>query len=240
MLAQPTAARFILDKLWKEFVSPEPDKAQIERMANDFRASGYDIGQALSELFLSDAFWAESNRGSLVKSPVDLVVGTLRQFDFGYSDATPFALKSAQLGQNLLMPPNVKGWPGQNDWINASTLLERKRFSEQLFRAAEPKADPLMMAAGMNGQTQTGGSTPGAVGSGGVIKIGQAKSDVTFNAQRWLARYGGYPDRVPSDALKTDLANVLLEVPTTQTIAKGTVGLAYVRALTQDPAYQLK
>lgn len=240
LLAQPAAARFILDKLWKEFVSPEPDKAQIERMAKDFRASGYDIGQALSELFLSDAFWADSNRGSLVKSPVDLVVGTLRQFDFGYSDATPFALKSAQLGQNLLMPPNVKGWPGQNDWINASTLLDRKRFTEQLFRAAELKTNPSMMAANMNGQTQQAGSATGAAGQGGVIKIGQAQSDVTFNAQRWLARYGGYLDRVPSDALKTDLANVLLEVPATQTIANGTVGLAYVRALTQDPAYQLK
>lgn len=51
LLAQPAAARFILDKLWKEFVSPEPDQAQIERMAQDFRASGYDIGQALSALF---------------------------------------------------------------------------------------------------------------------------------------------------------------------------------------------
>lgn len=240
LLAQPAAARFILDKLWKEFVSPEPDQAQIERMAQDFRASGYDIGQALSALFLSDAFWAEGNRGSLIKSPVDLVVGSLRQFDFGYSDAMPFALKSAQLGQNLLLPPNVKGWPGQNDWINGSTLLERKRFTEQLFRAAEPKTNPSMMAAAMNGQAQPGGSAKGAAGSGGVIRVGQAKSEVTFNAERWLARYGGYPDRVPSERVKTELANVLLEVPATQTIASGTVGLAYVRALTQDPAYQLK
>ena len=70
--------------------------------------------------------------------------------------------------------------------------------------------------------------------------MGQAQSEVTFNAERWLARYGGYPDRVPSDRVKTELANVLLEVPAMQTIASGTVGLAYVRALTQDPAYQLK
>lgn len=238
LLAQPAAARFIMGKLWKEFVSPEPDQAQIERMAAHFRASGYDIAQALSELFSSDAFWAEINRGTLIKSPVDLVVGTLRQFDVDYSDATPFVLKSAQLGQNLLLPPNVKGWPGQNDWINASTLLERKRFTEQLFRAAAPQTDSPLMAAGMNGLNGTMQKS-GSVG-GGVIRIGQAQTDVTFNAARWLARYGGFPDRVPSEALKSDLAKVLLQVPATQTIAAGTVGLGYMRALTQDPAYQLK
>lgn len=135
LLEQPAAARFIVRKLWKEFVSPVPDEAQFERIAQRFRGSGYDIATAVKELLLTDAFWAEANRGSLVKSPVDLVVGTVRQFDFSYTDITPFALKAAQLGQNLLVPPNVKGWPGHNEWITATTLLERKRFTEQLFFA---------------------------------------------------------------------------------------------------------
>ena len=77
------------------------------------------MATALKALLLTDAFWLDANRGSLVKSPADLVVGTVRQFNFHTTDALPFALQSAQLGQNLLAPPNVKGWPGQNDWINA-------------------------------------------------------------------------------------------------------------------------
>ncbi|WP_258401627.1 DUF1800 domain-containing protein, partial [Burkholderia multivorans] len=41
------------------------------------------------------------------------------------------------LGQNLFYPPNVKGWPGGAMWINSTTLLARKQFVEQLFRATE-------------------------------------------------------------------------------------------------------
>lgn len=266
LLEQPAAARFIVGKLWKEFVSPVPDKAEVERIARHFRASGYDIGAALGDLLRSDAFWAERNRGSLIKSPVDLVVGTLRQFDVSYTDATPFALKSAQLGQNLLVPPNVKGWPGQNDWINASTLLERKRFTDQLFRAVEHKAGPDMAAPAMGAESRARDDVPamrpmqqmqaefacGQAGQGGnqqalrllgrdgIIKLAQGMASITFNPDRWLAPYGGFADREPSDEVKAMLAQTLLPVPATQTIASGTVGVAYLRALTLDPAYQLK
>ncbi|SFB95426.1 Uncharacterized conserved protein, DUF1800 family [Polaromonas sp. OV174] len=265
LLEQPEAARFIVGKLWKEFVSPQPDNAQIERIAQRFRASGYDIGVALNELLLSDAFWADSNRGSLIKSPVDLVVGTVRQFDFSYSDAMPFVLKAAQLGQNLLVPPNVKGWPGQNDWINATTLLERKRFTEQLFRAVEFKGQSAMAPGGRTAdeavtsmatmrplrqmQAEFAGGQSGAgsnqqalrlLGREGVIRVAQGLATISFDPERWLAQYGGAADREPSDELKARLAQTLLALPATQTIASGTVGVAYLRNLTLDPAYQLK
>ncbi|MGH6641026.1 MAG: DUF1800 domain-containing protein [Polaromonas sp.] len=270
LLEQPAAARFIVGKLWKEFVSPVPDDAQLERIAQRFRASGYDIGTALNELLLTDAFWAESNRGSLIKSPVDLVVGTVRQFGFSYTDVMPFALKAAQLGQNLLAPPNVKGWPGQNDWINATTLLERKRFTEQLFRAVELKGEskmaPIAMGPGgrlmdeaansmismrplrqmqaefAGGQTGQGGNQQALrlLGRDGIMRVAEGLAKITFDPDRWLAQYGGFTDREPSDELKTRLTQTLLAVPPTQTIANGTVGVAYLRSLTLDPAYQLK
>ncbi|MFC5520194.1 DUF1800 domain-containing protein [Polaromonas jejuensis] len=269
LLEQPAAARFIVGKLWKEFVSPVPDNTQVERIARRFRASGYDIGMALNELLLTDAFWAEGNRGSLIKSPVDLVVGTVRQFDFSYTDVMPFALKAAQLGQNLLVPPNVKGWPGQNDWINATTLLERKRFTEQLFRAVELKGESKMapVAMGPGGrlieessaipaqrpmqrmQAEFAGGQAGRgsnqqalrlLGRDGIMRVAEGMAKITFDPDRWLAQYGGYTDREPSDELKARLAQTLLAVPATQTIANGTVGVAYLRSLTLDPAYQLK
>jgi hypothetical protein len=81
----------------------------------------------------------------LVKSPIELVVGALRQFDMKPIEATPFAVAAAGMGQNLFAPPNVKGWPGQETWINASTLLARKQFLERLFRGEE--SSPRMLGA---------------------------------------------------------------------------------------------
>lgn len=205
LLEQPAAARFITAKLWREFVSPHPEAAQIDAIAGRFRSNGYEIGALIRDLLLSDAFWADSNRGSLVKSPVELVVGAVRQFGLAPADTLPMVRKAAQLGQNLLMPPNVKGWPGYTDWIDATRLLERKRFAEQIFRAAEP------MAA----QQQPW-------------------------AERFLAAYGGHPDREPDAAVQGRLAVVMLPVAATQPIASGTVGVAWLRSLMLDAAYQLK
>ncbi len=58
----------------------------MRRVAWGFRNSGYEIKTALRELLLSWAFWAQENRGALVKSPVDWVVGSLRQFGFQVAD----------------------------------------------------------------------------------------------------------------------------------------------------------
>lgn len=243
MLGQSAAARFLVGKLWLEFVSPTHDEVQVERIAQLFRQSGYDIGSALRELFLTKAFWAESNRGSLIKSPVDLVVGTVRQFNFSYTEVAPFALKAAQLGQDLLVPPNVKGWPGQNDWINATTLLERKRFTEQLFRAVELKGESKMapIAMGPGGRVLALSAVSAASpGRDGIMRVAEGMARITFNPDQWLASYGGHADREPSDELKSQLGQVLLAVPATHSIAIGTVGVAYLRTLTLDPAYQLK
>ena len=267
LLEQPAAATFIARKLWLEFVSPTPDSAVVERVARQLRSSDYNIGAALAELLLSDAFWADGNRGSLVKSPVDLIVGSVRQFDVSYADVTPFVLKIAQLGQNLLTPPNVKGWPGQNAWISTTTLLERKRFTAQLFRAVESgsalktptaalepdirsmsePASPMPVMKSMQAEFAGGaagqGSNPQAIrlmGPAGALRVADALATIKFDPEPWLARYGGHADQVPSDALKTRLSHVLLALPATHSIADGTVGVAYLRSLTLDPAYQLK
>lgn len=263
MLTQPACGQFIVTKLWQEFVSPTPDAKEVKRIAQRFSQNNYAISGALVDLLTTQAFWDASNRGSLIKSPVDLVVGTVRQFGFSYSDVMPFVLKTAQLGQNLLMPPNVKGWPGHIDWINTTTLLERKRYTEQLFRTVELKSNgqPMDMMrpaemrrnelrAGMRAEVRADmaqGSNPQAtnkmlnlIGREGIIRVAQSMATVSFDPDKFLGAYNGYTDREPTNEVKMTLAGVLLASDATQNIANGTVGIAYLRTLTLDPAYQLK
>lgn len=141
LLAQPAVSEFIVKKLWREFVSPDAElpahKAEIRRIAANFRNARYDIKFALRDIFTSPRFYAIENRAALIKSPVELVVGTVRQFDIHYSDPLPFSFVTAGLGQNLFAPPNVRGWPGGEVWINSTSLLARKQFVERLFRVDE-------------------------------------------------------------------------------------------------------
>jgi len=156
LLAQPGTSLFVTTKLWREFVSPEPDAAEVQRVAQIFRGQDHDIKAVMRALLLSTAFWAAENRGTLVKSPVELVVGTLRQFELSPVAATPFAIAVAGMGQNLMSPPNVKGWPGGEVWINSSTLLARKQFLDRLVRSSEARlpggapamgSPPIMLSA---------------------------------------------------------------------------------------------
>src|SRR5439155_21421373 len=84
LLAKPQTAEFITRKLWREFVSPDVDEAEVRPIASRFRDSRYDIKVALYALLTSDAFYAKENRGVLVKSPAISFVGAS-----GRSDLNP-------------------------------------------------------------------------------------------------------------------------------------------------------
>lgn len=172
LLARPETAEFIVSKLWREFVSTEPDRAEVRRIAGLFRSSGYDIKTALRELLVSDAFYAPRNRGNLVKSPVDLVVGTLRQFRMAVADPLPYVLTAGRLGQDLFAPPNVKGWPGGDAWINATTLLSRRQFLENVFRGSELGLQPAMQM---------------------VAITGNRPNDLQFDEVAWFRQFDGRP-----------------------------------------------
>ena len=152
LLAQPATAEFIVAKLWREFVSPTPDAAEIKRIARMFRDNRYNIKVALRALLTADAFYAAQNRAALIKSPVDLIVGTMRQFRFETGDVAPLVLASRQLGQDIFAPPNVKGWPGRRS-------LDQQRdaaAAQAVARTAIPRAGAA--ARGHADDTNGGGA----------------------------------------------------------------------------------
>ena len=219
LLAQPATAQYVAARLWREFVSPQPDAAQLERVARVFRASGYDIRSALRALFMTEAFWSSANRGALIQSPVELVIGTLRQFDVGYGDPLPFVLLLRALGQDIFSPPNVKGWPGGEAWINSNTLLVRKQFLERLFRVEETRV--VMREPAMREKVDT--LKPGA------RRFMVALSEIEFSGRAWLKPFEGREAMLP--------LVLLAAAPVGQPAGEG---LDIVRALVADPVYQLK
>ncbi|WP_233849757.1 DUF1800 domain-containing protein [Paraburkholderia sp. HD33-4] len=244
LLARPETATFVTTKLWREFISDTPDPARVEPIASQFRVSGYDIKVALRGLFLSDAFWSDDNRGVLVKSPVEFVIGALRGFDVGYDDTAPFASQIRALGENLFYPPNVKGWPGGASWINSSTLLARKQFVEQLFRATESTGAPRMNGAA-SAKGAASGARPSLAASQAspplqrvMARTGQG--GVRFDIANWLAHYNASPAAKPGLSAELQLQHAVLPFTPVDAIATDSTASAYLEALLMDPAYQLK
>ncbi|WIM13156.1 MAG: putative SIGNAL PEPTIDE PROTEIN [Enhydrobacter sp.] len=135
LLRHPRTAETIVEKLWREFVSFTPGPAEVKHLAAVFRGNNYEMKPLLRALFLSPAFRDPANRGALIKSPVELIVGTVHVFGLPVPDPTPLVRMTAGLGQALFAPPNVKGWPGGESWITTSTLLLRQQFLRRLIEA---------------------------------------------------------------------------------------------------------
>ena len=153
-LEQPQVARYLAGKLWREFVSDEPEQDELARLAEAFRRNNYEIGTLLRDLFLTPQFWAPENRGVLIKSPVELLVGTTRLFNLPIEDSMHLIGVARRIGQDLFDPPNVKGWPGGTRWITTSTLLDRNQVLHRMIRGHErghPQGmDEMTQAQGMN------------------------------------------------------------------------------------------
>ncbi len=125
ILKQPATAEFMARKLWTFFAYEDPDDSIIEALGAVFRESDHDVKTVLGAMFLSDAFYGDRARFTHVKSPVELLVGTLRALEIPVVDATTLCRQLRTMGQDLFQPPNVKGWDGGLTWINTSTLFDR-------------------------------------------------------------------------------------------------------------------
>jgi uncharacterized protein (DUF1800 family) len=157
ILAHPGVSEFIVAKLWRSFISPKPEAAEVRRLARIFRKHNYEIKPLMRALFMSKAFRAPRNRGVLVKSPVDLLVGTVHVTGIAPNRFDLLPKFSRRLGQDLLNPPNVKGWPGGNSWITSSTLILRQRLLLRMMRQSNRRMmnDDMSGMQGMSGYRLT-------------------------------------------------------------------------------------
>ncbi len=150
-------SEYICRRLYRFFVYYDIDATTeaniITPLALTMVANNWNIQPVLNQLFKSQHFFDMANRGVYIKSPYDLVIGTLRTFNLNYNiaDTTNFdaqysvwkhfnnnVLVSLEQSQGLM--PNVSGWPAfyqspsfHEYWINSSTTQKRFTFLERIF-----------------------------------------------------------------------------------------------------------
>jgi len=127
LLNQSETSEFITRKFWKNYVSDfNFNNEEIEDIAKTFKSSDYDIKTLLRSTLSTKSFWSTQNRATIVKSPIDFIIGTIRSTGRLPDTWPSIPNELATLGQNIFEPPNVAGWPGGGDWIVPSRLLMRR------------------------------------------------------------------------------------------------------------------
>ena len=125
---QPACAKFLAEKLWKYYVAPEIPADVLDLLTEQWRDHDLDTGWLVRTMLASRAFHASSSIFSLIKSPVDYVVGVIRAVS-GRPDPREMDTACSLMGQELFEPPGVQGWKGGSAWIHTSAWLERTKFA---------------------------------------------------------------------------------------------------------------
>ena len=140
ILEQPACPRFIARHLYNFFVADEPpvsawqvesplNPEAIEILAGALVESDFEIKPVLRTLFNSKFF--KDSMYSKVKSPVEVIVGTLRATGelLGPDPRlVPFGQYPEYMGQGLHNPPSVEGWHSGKEWVNTGSVVKRINF----------------------------------------------------------------------------------------------------------------
>jgi uncharacterized protein (DUF1800 family) len=154
LFEQEEVSRFICRKFYRFFVyhtiDDSTEQQVIAPLAALFRKEKYEVKPVLQTLLSSEHFFDAGNRGSMIKSPVDLTIGLCREFKVSFADvATDYMGSYNQweiirnqaniLQQNIGDPPNVAGWQAyyqepQYDklWISSDTLPKRNQLTDRM------------------------------------------------------------------------------------------------------------
>lgn len=152
IFAQEEVARFICRKLYRFFVfyiiDANTEEQIIIPLAKLLVKNNYEIKPVLVTLLSSRHFFDAAIRGTMIKSPVDLCVGLIREYNISLYEPDDLLAnygmyefirsQAAAMQQNIGDPPNVAGWAAYYQapefyklWINSDTLPKRNLFSDR-------------------------------------------------------------------------------------------------------------
>ena len=152
ILRQEKTALFVVRKIYRWFVQAEisatVENDIIRPLAATFRKT-YDIKPVLLQLFSSNHFFENQLIGSQIKSPLDLIVGTLAYFNQPLPDPVSdritydlftqyMAARAKEQQMEVFDQATVFGWRPYYDtdfyklWINSTTLALRGTFTNAI------------------------------------------------------------------------------------------------------------
>ncbi len=153
IFATNEAAKFFCRKIYKWFVyydiSDDVETNVITPLADILRNNNYDVKPMLAALFKSDHFFDTTIQACYIKTPFDILTGTLREFDAsippyidyvnGYPLFNSIYSSAAGMQMDLLQPPDVSGYtPYVQDpmnyelWVNSNSLPRRADYTDSL------------------------------------------------------------------------------------------------------------
>ncbi|MGZ5437090.1 MAG: DUF1800 domain-containing protein [Pyrinomonadaceae bacterium] len=126
----PSTAKFIATKLARRFVSDEPPKSLVDRVAQTYTKTDGDTREMLRTIFLSPEFNSSEAYRAKIKRPFELAISAVRTLGADTNGGPQFHQWIARMGQPLYGFQTPNGYSDvAEDWVNTGALLERMNFA---------------------------------------------------------------------------------------------------------------
>ncbi len=137
LLRQEACANFLAGKLCQAFVGPNVPEEAVKDFAKVLRDKELHIGRSLEVLLASRLFYDPRFRGTKIRSPIAFLLWMARSME-GYMAPRVLYQEAAKLGQRLLDPPDVGGWPQGKAWLAEAPWILRARLASRIGRGQKP------------------------------------------------------------------------------------------------------
>jgi uncharacterized protein (DUF1800 family) len=135
----PSTAKFISRQLARHFVADNPPEALVDRMAQTFTRTDGDLRAVLETMFKSPEFFSEGAWEAKIKSPLEMVVSTVRAMGGEVNDTYALVQKIAEMGEPLYGKLEPNGYPDTGDaWLSAAGIMARMNFPAALANGQVP------------------------------------------------------------------------------------------------------
>ncbi|MDQ2756976.1 MAG: DUF1800 domain-containing protein, partial [Actinomycetota bacterium] len=141
LAAHQAAGPHLLGRWWSSLVSSsEPVPTGVQRRALAAYGPRRDLASLLQALLTDPE--VEALPPSLVRAPVDWLVGAARTLHLSFDDALAGRAVEAlrALGQEPFAPPNVGGWPAGRAWLSTGAAETRMATAGWLAGLADLEA----------------------------------------------------------------------------------------------------
>lgn len=172
LAAHPATMHHVSAKLCARFVADTPPDGCIDDAVAAWRRSGGEIREVVRAIARSPDFWAPTNMGRKVKSPLEFVASAARALGASADQVPALVQATARLGQPIYGQSAPTGYPETlEDWVNSGALLNRMNLAMGFAGGrltAAPGAPPLPTAstnpeslvAAINAAIFAGGMSP--------------------------------------------------------------------------------
>ncbi|MDE2996243.1 MAG: DUF1800 family protein [Bacteroidota bacterium] len=140
-----SVASYLARTLLEEFLYADPPRELIDDVAERVLAHDFAIGPVMADLLSSEVFFHVQFMGVRIKSPMEYLLLDVSSFKGNPPKNSQLRqaliARLSGLGQTMLSPPNVAGWPGHHAWLSTDSLPARWNAADSFLNSTATGVD---------------------------------------------------------------------------------------------------